>query len=161
MYLYIDQYRYINSTPSKRSVIVRTQITGTGGGDLFAKTSACTCYLSSSPFLFLPQKYFQQQILPPTIRLITNRQIQPGIFFYYASAVAEQLKALTAMIASHATSAHSAKAHITCCQVNNCIVDTSAAKAAKLQNPALCFFTPCKQIERKRFFPLRHIRDNL
>ena len=84
-----------------------------------------------------PQKQPQKASVPlPPVGLVTHGQIQPGFLVHNAALVGEGRKPGLPMIGAHAAFAYAPKAHFAGGQMNNGIIDASAAKTAAGNNSA-------------------------
>ena len=64
------------------------------------------------------------------VGLVPHRQVQPSFLVYDALIVGEGVKALLPVVGSHAALAKAAESHFAGGQMDDGIVDTSAAKLA-------------------------------
>ena len=72
------------------------------------------------------------------VRLVTHRQVQPGLFIYNTFIMGEGVKTGLSMISAHTAFAKSAEAHLCGGQLNDSIVDASSAEAAAGSNFFCC-----------------------
>lgn len=71
-----------------------------------------------------------QFIVKAAVGLIAHGKVKPGFFVYNALVVGKGLKSVFSVIRTHSALAEAAEAHFACGEVNNGIVNASAAKAA-------------------------------
>lgn len=76
------------------------------------------------------QKEAYQLPIEISIRLVTHRQIQPGLFIYDALIMRKGIKSILSVIGAHSTFAKTSKAHFACGKVNDGIIDASASESA-------------------------------
>ena len=70
--------------------------------------------------------------------------------------MAEGFEALFSMIGAHAARPHAAEAHTGSGKMDDGIVDAAAAEGKTARNPICRLPAVCKQVQRKRFGPVRH-----
>ena len=80
----------------------------------------------------LLQKPPQHPLFLLIIPLVPYRQVHPCLFIDNASIMTEGLKSGAAMVAAHAALTHTSEGHGTGSQVDDGVVDASAAKMAMI-----------------------------
>lgn len=76
------------------------------------------------------QKAPNQLPVQSPVGLIPHGKIQPGFFVYNALIVGEGVKAVPAVVGSHAAFAEASKAHLAGGKMDDGVVDAAAAEAA-------------------------------
>lgn len=71
-----------------------------------------------------------QLFINSSIWLIAHGKIQPGLFIYNALFMRKDIKACLSVIGAHSAFPKAAEAHLAGGQVDNSIIDASAAEAA-------------------------------
>ena len=66
-----------------------------------------------------------------------------------------------AVVSAHPTGSHAAEGHTRSSQMNDRIVDTSAAKAQTILQEAFIFPALSENVTRKWFWPAGYLTDNL
>ena len=119
---------------------VQTEQTGSrAGGSRFAGRSFHELF-------YHPQLLFR-------VRVVAQRQVEPGRFFDDRARVGEGLEALFAVVAAHAAVADAAEGHVRRGQMDDRVVDAAAAKRAAAQHLPLRSPVGGEQIQRQRLFP--------
>ena len=98
------------------------------------------------------QKKVNQFVVLLFVWLVSHWQIQPCFFVYNALVMREGVKSFFAMVAAHTTFTESSKRHFTRGEMNDRVVDASAAKLTLCSNFAGGSFIACKEIQCERMW---------
>ncbi len=99
------------------------------------------------------QKQMYQLLIPFLIRLISHRQVNPGLLVYNTLIMGKCIKSVFSVVSSHSARTESAESHLVGCKVDDRIVDTSAAVTAAGSYSSCRGLVIGKDIERQR---MRH-----
>ena len=72
------------------------------------------------------------------------------MLFHNAFLMAERVKTFSSVIGTHTASPYTAEPHVRGGQVNNGVIDTSAAERHLSQKPLFCLLVSSKQIQSQR-----------
>lgn len=108
----------------------------------------CGKALKSLPavwLLFQEKPYHFFTDLP--IRLIPHRKIDPGLFIYDALIMGKRVKSRLSVVGAHSAFSESAESHFCSSQMNDCIINASAAEAAAGEYLCRRFFIGGEDVE--------------